>query len=157
MLVRIQPPQLVPSRPVCERVFVQLLQIEAEAAGGRSPRTTSTRARTPLQVVSRSRWRRTAAARTVWSGRNAPACGASAPFRPPYRYQRYCLRACGTRAPRPNRGKPNHKLRRVDRPPYEQLLREIAETSYLAVGRKYGVSDNAIRKWVRQYERERAP
>ncbi len=32
--------------------------------------------------------------------------------------------------------------------------REIEETSYLAVGRKYGVSDNAIRKWVRQYERE---
>ena len=26
---------------------------------------------------------------------------------------------------------------------------------YLAVGRKYGVSDNAIRKWVRAYERER--
>ena len=25
----------------------------------------------------------------------------------------------------------------------------------LAVGRKYGVSDNAIRKWVRAYERER--
>jgi transposase-like protein len=35
-------------------------------------------------------------------------------------------------------------------------VREIAETSYVAVGRKYGVSDNAIRKWVRQYERERA-
>lgn len=35
-------------------------------------------------------------------------------------------------------------------------MREIAETSYVAVGRKYGVSDNAIRKWVRQYERERA-
>lgn len=32
---------------------------------------------------------------------------------------------------------------------------EIEATSYLAVGRKYGVSDNAIRKWVRQYERER--
>jgi transposase-like protein len=24
--------------------------------------------------------------------------------------------------------------------------------SFLAVGRKYGVSDNAIRKWVRWYE-----
>jgi transposase-like protein len=34
-------------------------------------------------------------------------------------------------------------------------MREIEETSYLAVGRKYGVSDNAIRKWVRAYERER--
>jgi transposase-like protein len=27
--------------------------------------------------------------------------------------------------------------------------------SYLAVGRKYGVSDNAVRKWLRWYERER--
>jgi transposase-like protein len=35
------------------------------------------------------------------------------------------------------------------------LRSEIAATSYLAVGRKYGVSDNAIRKWIRQYERER--
>jgi transposase-like protein len=25
---------------------------------------------------------------------------------------------------------------------------------YLATGRRYGVSDNAIRKWLRQYERE---
>jgi transposase-like protein len=25
-----------------------------------------------------------------------------------------------------------------------------------AVGRRYGVSDNAVRKWVAQYERERA-
>jgi transposase-like protein len=33
-------------------------------------------------------------------------------------------------------------------------MAEIEATSYVAVGRKYGVSDNAIRKWVRQYERE---
>ena len=43
----------------------------------------------------------------------------------------------------------------VDRPPYAQLRREIEATSYVAVGRKYGVSDNAIRKWLRAYERER--
>lgn len=35
-------------------------------------------------------------------------------------------------------------------------MREIEATSYLGVGRAYGVSDNAIRKWVRQYEREAA-
>ncbi|HEU4804138.1 MAG TPA: helix-turn-helix domain-containing protein [Solirubrobacterales bacterium] len=34
-------------------------------------------------------------------------------------------------------------------------MAEIEATSYSAVGRKYGVSDNAIRKWVRAYERER--
>jgi transposase-like protein len=28
--------------------------------------------------------------------------------------------------------------------------------SYVAVGRKYGVSDNAIRKWLRWYELEEA-
>jgi len=33
-------------------------------------------------------------------------------------------------------------------------LREIAELGYCAVGRRYGVSDNAIRKWIRLYERE---
>jgi len=33
-------------------------------------------------------------------------------------------------------------------------VREVAETSYVAVGRKYGVSDNAIRKWLRAHERE---
>ena len=81
-------------------------------------------------------------------------CGKS--FCPRYVRQRYCSRECGTRSPRANRGVPNPELRRVERPPYDQLLREIAETSYLAVGRRYGVSDNAIRKWVRQYERERA-
>ena len=42
----------------------------------------------------------------------------------------------------------------VERPPHDQLLREIAETSWSAVGRKYGVSDNAVRKWVRWYEAE---
>jgi transposase-like protein len=42
----------------------------------------------------------------------------------------------------------------VERPVYEQLMEEIQATSYLAVGRKYGVSDNAVRKWVRFYERQ---
>ena len=44
--------------------------------------------------------------------------------------------------------------RKVERPPYDQLLAEIAASGYCAVGRRYGVSDNAIRKWVRQYRRE---
>ena len=37
----------------------------------------------------------------------------------------------------------------VRRPPYKQLLNEINQTSYRAVGRKYGVTDNAIRKWIK--------
>ena len=81
-------------------------------------------------------------------------CGAT--FQPKYQRHRYCSRACGMRAPRSNRGIPNPAQRRAERPPYEQLLREIQESSWSAVGRRYGVSDNAIRKWVRQYEREQA-
>jgi transposase-like protein len=81
-----------------------------------------------------------------------PRCGEE--FTPNDRRQRYCSRYCGLRHPRS--GRPKSALRRVERPPYEQLVREIAETSYVAVGRKYGVSDNAIRKWVRQYEGEEA-
>jgi len=38
--------------------------------------------------------------------------------------------------------------RKVNRPSREQLLEEIKETNYCAVGRKYGVSDNCIRKWI---------
>lgn len=38
--------------------------------------------------------------------------------------------------------------------PSDPLVGEEA-TSYLAIGRRYGVSDNAIRKWVLTYERER--
>ena len=53
------------------------------------------------------------------------------------------------------RGVPRPDSRKVDRPPYVQLRHEIEATSYLAVGRKYGVSDNAVRKWVRFYERQR--
>jgi transposase-like protein len=33
---------------------------------------------------------------------------------------------------------------------------EVEELGYRAVGRKYGVSDNAVRKWLRAYEQERA-
>jgi transposase-like protein len=56
---------------------------------------------------------------------------------------------------RPASGPSIPAARKVERPPYEKLLAEIEATSYCAVGRKYGVSDNAVRKWMRWYERER--
>lgn len=34
------------------------------------------------------------------------------------------------------------------------MLAEIAALGYTGVGRKYGVSDNAVRKWRRAYEAE---
>jgi len=33
-------------------------------------------------------------------------------------------------------------------------MADATSMSFLAVGRKYGVSDNAIRKWIRWYEYE---
>jgi hypothetical protein len=70
-------------------------------------------------------------------------------FRPATRTQRYCSRACGSRWDRS--GRPLLGARRVERPPYDHLLREIEELGWEATGRKYGVSGNAIRKWVRSY------
>jgi len=47
--------------------------------------------------------------------------------------------------------------RKTSRPPYKQLMNEINETNYVIVGKKYGVADNTIRKWVRHYEKENIP
>ncbi|HVO53892.1 MAG TPA: hypothetical protein VMT37_05705 [Solirubrobacterales bacterium] len=80
-------------------------------------------------------------------------CGAD--FVERSRSQRYCSHACGTRWDRSQiRGRPKPRARKVERPPREKLLAEIEATNYCAVGRKYSVSDNAVRKWVRFYERE---
>jgi transposase-like protein len=55
------------------------------------------------------------------------------------------------------RGVPQPARRKVERPSYDQLMADVNSMSLLAVGRKYGVSDNAVRKWIRwyQYDRER--
>jgi hypothetical protein len=82
--------------------------------------------------------------------RSCARCGR--PFRPQGRTQRHCSRQCGGRSEASAAAQV--AARRVERPPYEQLVREITDASYLAVGRRYGVSDNAIRKWLRAYERE---
>lgn len=79
-------------------------------------------------------------------------CGGE--FWPAYASQRYCSRYCGAR--RKGDGEPRLERRTVDRPPYTHLIREIEVLGYVGTGRRYGVSDNAIRKWLRQYERERA-
>lgn len=43
--------------------------------------------------------------------------------------------------------------RKVTRPSYDVLIQEIQDTSYVAVGKKYGVSDKAIRKWIDNYRK----
>lgn len=44
--------------------------------------------------------------------------------------------------------------RKVERPSLESLLEDINKLGYSATGRKYGVSDNAIRKWIKNYNKE---
>lgn len=41
--------------------------------------------------------------------------------------------------------------RRAKRPSPTELKRDMSRLSWLAIGEKYGVSDNATRKWARQY------
>jgi uncharacterized protein YjcR len=35
-------------------------------------------------------------------------------------------------------------------------MADLQAMSFVAIGHKYGVSDNAIRKWIRWYDYERA-
>jgi len=63
--------------------------------------------------------------------------------------ERFCSMKCSSKYI----ARLNKKDRRANRPKFAQLMLEIEETSYLAVGKKYGVSDNAIRKWVKYYQK----
>jgi len=46
----------------------------------------------------------------------------------------------------------NMNSRRAKRPTKEELEKDIEEMSWLAIGKKYGVSDNAVRKWAKAYK-----
>ena len=48
-------------------------------------------------------------------------------------------------------------FRKVTRPTIEELLDELETSNYCAIGRKYGVSDNAIKKWCKAYGIEKPP
>jgi hypothetical protein len=74
-------------------------------------------------------------------------------FKPRSRTHRFCSRPCAARRPRASSPRPD--LRRVERPSEADLLAEIRATSLSAVGRRYGVSATAVRKWVASYERAR--
>ena len=78
-----------------------------------------------------------------------PTCEGS--FAPRTPRQRYCSQACAYRG---RYGVAQRERRKVPRPPYAQLIREVHALGWCGVGRRYGVSDNAVRKWMRQYERE---
>jgi hypothetical protein len=83
--------------------------------------------------------------------RVCPGCGQT--FVPRNIRHRHCSEKCwGTVLARARRGVPQPGKRKVERPSYTQLMADVASMSFVAIGRKYGVSDNAVRKWIRWYE-----
>lgn len=89
--------------------------------------------------------------------RVCPGCGQT--FVPRHIRHRHCSQKCwGVVKGTALRGVPVPERRKVERPSYEQLMADVASMSFLAIGRKYRVSDNAVRKWIRwsEYEQERA-
>ena len=44
-----------------------------------------------------------------------------------------------------------HQRKVKNRPSKEDLYNQLCDSSFVAVGKKYGVSDNAVRKWCRIY------
>ncbi len=79
--------------------------------------------------------------------------GCARQFIPANKRRRYCGRSCWIAD---KRGRPNIADRKFSRPPYAHLVCDVRAMGYWATGRRYGVSDNAIRKWLRQYDREQA-
>lgn len=64
-----------------------------------------------------------------------------------HKYKHYCSNECRIIG-----------RRKVENRPSEQEIRQELETkSFLAVGKKYGVSDNCIRKWLKGYKRAVSP
>lgn len=90
-------------------------------------------------------------------GRNTPrerVCpGCQQVFMPSSIQHRYCSSRCwGTIASARKKGVAQPRLRKVNRPSYTRLISDLSKLSMVKVGRKYGVSDNAVRKWLRWYE-----
>lgn len=94
-------------------------------------------------------------------GRNTPreracvACGEM--FAPESNLHRYCSMKCwGKIAAKKYEGIPRPQTRKVERPSYGRLIGDLSQMSMVKIGRKYGVSDNAVRKWLRWHEADLA-
>jgi hypothetical protein len=81
--------------------------------------------------------------------RNCLVCGQE--FKPKYLAHKHCSRDCGSQHMNRHR-KPRPQARKVERPSWGRLVGELSQMSMVKVGAKYGVSDNAVRKWLRWYE-----
>lgn len=77
-----------------------------------------------------------------------------------YYSKRYCLMCnkllhhtqklyCSTKC---NYSDTSLRRRKVIRPSKEELQKDIETMSFVAIGKKYGVSDNAVRKWAKKYD-----
>lgn len=64
----------------------------------------------------------------------------------------FCSIECSSKAKK-GRVFDDPKLRKIIRPQYSSLIEDVKTIGYSGTGRKYGVSDNAIRKWIRHYEK----
>ena len=64
---------------------------------------------------------------------------------------KYCSAICYQAS---NKGTVRTETRKVKRPSYDKLMKELEGSNYSKMGRKYGVSDNAIRKWIKAYEKQ---
>ncbi len=42
--------------------------------------------------------------------------------------------------------------RKIIRPPKEELIKLVKKYGYVGVGKKYGVSNNSIKKWLKNYK-----
>ena len=87
--------------------------------------------------------------RNVPRERNCKRCGRVFEPRAGDRY--FCSLSCAKQGA--NKGIAHPSRRKVERPSLAQLQKDLREMSFCAVGRKYGVSDNAVRKWLVWYER----
>jgi len=63
--------------------------------------------------------------------------------------EKFCTMECSSKY----MARINKRARKAARPKFADLMLEIEESSFLAVGKKYGVSDNAIRKWIKNYQK----
>lgn len=60
-----------------------------------------------------------------------------------------CVRCYNSSGNRSTNGFKNSKRKVQDRPSLEQLNKDLENSSFVQVGKKYGVSDNSIRKWMK--------